>query len=439
MSADATANDDLSTNPVSVEQRNRTTRRMWRYSGILMGALFAVLIFGVMAVGFKMHGHEHSREISEPNPDDSTGLLDTIKDKISGTGGSSDESTADLTKLDLELQRAALGIELAQTKQAVRHFESAQAEWSELLDTTLTDVVGKCIAANDNLLLQFLALRQMPTPSESEPVARDILAHLNEIQSEAKAAADTDLIDHLRDSVAESKQFVFVLFAFNQARLNQLQRIREAAASHPAGELELHAALSLRATALTNKLTSVADKAARDLEASMNEDLRQLTKQRDAAAAVVTQLESQLASVARGEKLNSQVEAETTEPLVSRADYDREIDSIRTDLIAFTTPGYVQPESADKLVYRKTKRPFSYSALKRIGALEDSDKGRAILLRVGGSKTATQQNDRPLGNFPRMNSISELRKPDLVARLKETQRLLRQYGQLMVEDGLLSP
>ena len=107
-------------------------------------------------------------------------------------------------------------------------------------------------------------------------------------------------------------------------------------------------------------------------------------------------------------------------------------------LLPSLLPVTSNPESADKLVYHKTKRPFSYSALNVLGALEDSEKGRAILFRVGGSKTASQQNDRPLGSFPRMNSISELRKPDVVARLKETQRLLRQYGRLMVDDGLLS-
>ncbi|WP_146415355.1 hypothetical protein [Crateriforma conspicua] len=401
--------------------------------------MFAALVFGVTAVAFKMHRHEQNQEIAKPSSDDSTGLLDNIKKKISGTTTSSDESTADLSKLDFELQRIALEIEFAQTKQSVHHFESAQADWSELVGATLSDSVGKRIAGNEGLLLQFLALRQMPAPSKPEPVARDILARLNEIQNGANDATNISAINRLRAALAETKQFTFVSFAFHQARLNQLQRIREAAVSHPEGEFELHATISLRAAALTNELTSVAEKAARDVQASIDEELRQLSKQRDEAADVVAKLNSQLARLARRERLDSQVESENTEQLVSRDDYNRELESIRTDLVAFTTPGYVQPESADKLVYHNTKRPFSYTALKRIGALEDSETGLAILLRVGGSKTATQQNDRPLGSFPRMNSISELRKPNVVARLKEAQRLLRQYGQLMVEDGLLSP
>jgi len=221
--------------------------------------------------------------------------------------------------------------------------------------------------------------------------------------------------------------------------VDELHAIRESADSLPAGEFELHAAVSIRAAALVNNLNAAAGEAARELEASLEKELGQLKQQRDVGATLVSQLESQLASVAKGETLDTSPAPEANRTPASREDYRREMDRIRTDLVAFTTHGYAQPESADNLVYQKVKRPFSYSALQRIGALEDSEKGRAILLRVGGSKTATQQNDRPLGNFPRMNSISELRKPEIVARLKNAQRLLRQYGLLMVEDGLLSP
>jgi hypothetical protein len=38
-----------------------------------------------------------------------------------------------------------------------------------------------------------------------------------------------------------------------------------------------------------------------------------------------------------------------------------------------------------------------------------------------------------------MNSRTELQKPVVVSRLKDAQRLLSDYGLLMVDDGLLSP
>ncbi len=280
----------------------------------------------------------------------------------------------------------------------------------------------------------------MPSPIEPEPIAQDVIALLNDVQREVDRTTQTEsTLKDERATIAEGTKFVLISFAFNQARLDQLHQIREAAESSPASEFELHAAISVRAASLANKLNAAAAEAARELEATMDSELKTLTQERDASNKLVMNLKKQLARVAKGEQLDSRVEDDGIQPVPSRDDYNRELEKIRTDLVAFTTPGYVQPESADKLVYRKSKEPFSYSALKRIGALDDSEKGRAILLRVGGSKSATQQNDRPLGSFPRMNSISELRKPNVVARLSEAQRLLRQYGSLMVEDGLLSP
>lgn len=441
MSADATVNDGVpSSNAVSAERRNRSAQRKWRFSGILTAALFAALMFGLLTVGFRMHQAEKDRESLETTQGESAGLVNRIKEKISEAAPSSGESTADLTKLNVELQRAAIEIELAQTRRALHHLEDARADWNELLDATLSDSFGKRIAWDEELLLQFLALRQMPAPSESEPTEPQVFEHLAAIHREASSpTADVESIHRLRDELGETTQFIIVSFVFHQARLNHLHQIRRTAAAGPIGNTELHAAISMREDDLARELTSAADEAADKLEASMDEESRLLSEQRDDTANDVTHLESQIALLVRGEKLDSQADAISTQPLVSRGDYVRELQTIREDLTAFTSPGYVQPESADKLVYHKTKLPFSFSALKRIGALEDSEKGLAILFRAGGSKTATQQNDRPLGSFPRMNSISELRKPDVFARVKDAQRLLRTYGQLMVDDGLLSP
>jgi hypothetical protein len=403
---------------------------------------FAALMLGVMAVAFKIHEHRQDSTNTLEDVDKNSGLLDKISNAVIGGERSADDlpPSADMAKVNLELQRAAFAMEIAQAKQAVRHLESANAEWTALLNTTLSDAIGKRIAGNEELLLRFMALRQMPSPIEPEPIAQDIIALLNDVQREVDRSTQTEsTLKDERATIAEGTKFVLISLAFNQARLDELNQIREAAASSPASEFELHAAISVRAASLANKLNAAAAEAARELEATMDSELKTLTQERDASNKLVMNLEKQLAQIAKGEQLETRVEDDGVQPVPSRDDYNRELEKIRTDLVAFTTPGYVQPESADKLVYRKTKEPFSYSALKRIGALDDSEKGRAILLRVGGSKSATQQNDRPLGSFPRMHSLSELRKPNVVARLSEAQRLLRQYGSLMVEDGLLSP
>ena len=138
----------------------------------------------------------------------------------------------------------------------------------------------------------------------------------------------------------------------------------------------------------------------------------------------------------RGEQPTKHESAER-EPIASREDYMRESPAIRTLLKPFTTPGYAQPNSADKMIHGSAKQPVSYSTLKRIGALEE--KGLSVLFRVGGTKSTSQQNDRPLGGFPRMYSLKELEKPDVRSRVVEAQRLLQQYGPFLIEDGLLAP
>lgn len=338
--------------------------------------------------------------------------------------------------INRELRRAAIDIELAQAKQALRHLESVQAEWSKLLDATFNDVAGKRIAGNEELLLRFIALRRMPSPMTSAEFTNQLNSIAQELQAQA---IDGRTLDRLTSNVTETKQRTFVASEFHQARADYLHVLRESAASLPAGDVELSAAISIRDSVLTNNVHSAAVAATQGVESSLDNELKQLKKDRDDAASLVAHLKMDLARAEKGESLNTPPADEVSTLLAARQDYEKELERIRTDLVAFTTPGYVQPESADKLVYHQTKQPVSYSALQRIGALEDSEKGRAILLRVGGSKSATQQNDRPLGNFPRMNSISELRKPAIATRVREAQRLLRTYGLLMVKDGLLSP
>lgn len=385
-----------------------------------------------------MHRLQLVPPIVKPEPKDNRGLSETIGNAVAGTNNVPDGTVSDanLAKIGLELRRAAFDMEFAQAMQALRHLESAQANWKKLLESTLHDNIGRRISGSEQLLRRFTALRRFPPPSMPNEIDRDFSAHLHVIQQQAKWADDGESIERLLAEAKNTKQQVLIAFAFHQARADQLDTMRESAAALAETEVELHSAESLRVSAHANHLKSAAQEAADELEVSLKMELAQLERQREDTGKVIAQLQSRVTRIQKGETLNPE---SPVQGVASREDYEQEMNRIRTDLVAFTTPGYVQPESADKLVYRKTKLPFSYSSLQRIGALEDSKKGRTILLRVGGSKSATQKNDRPLGNFPMMNSISDLRKPEVVSRLKESQRLLRQYGSLMVEDGLLSP
>jgi len=444
VSADVTTHENQpSAARTSAQERRRAAQRMWRFTSILVPLLFALLIVGVLAVASRLHLRQRNSLVVQPHHDDSPGRSDRVTNAASETDANSDESrsAANFAAIEFKLQQAALDMELAQARQALRHLEDVQTEWTKLLESTLHDSVGKRIAGNEELLLRFIALRRMSPPQATAPLLPDFAKKLSDVHAKAKSSdTDGNIVNGTRTEARRIEQDFVEGYRFFHRRVSHLHALRESAASLPAGDVELFAALSLRAAALANDLKSAADEAARELDASLEEELSQLKQQRDNAAALVTQLEAQLTRVANGESAEIQSDGQGAQPLPPREEYERELKLIRANLVAFTTPGYVQPESADKLVYRKAKQPISYSALQRIGALEDSEKGRAILLRVGGSKSATQQNDRPLGNFPRMNSVEQLRKDeDVKARVRNAQRLLKRYGSLMVEDGLLSP
>ena len=435
MSADVSSgDDDSSTALFSVEQRRRADARRWRYSDLLVPFLLAVLLFTVVVVPLTLHRQELDSRTVSPEPGETSGQHGAINDAVSGTSDESSETG--LAKIKLELLRTKLDMELAQASQAIRHSESARSAWANLLAATLSDTVGKRIAGSEKLLLRFDALRKMLLP---EQCARNLASDLRTHRNEADRAADAAALKHLTDGTVTTRQNADVAFAFHQARVNELQAIRQVTALLSPGNLDIAEALNRRGEALAAVRDSAAEQAAGELAESLDSEFNQLEKQRTDGADLVSQLQSELALVAKGESVNATSDIQNSQTQGSREDYQRELDRIRTDLVAFTTPGYVQPESANKLVYHKVKRPFSYSALQRIGALQDSEEGRETLLRVGGSKTATQQNDRPLGNFPKMNSNSELAGPEIIVCLKEAQRLLRQYGHLMIEDGLLSP
>ena len=431
MSADVTNNDSASTNPPSVAQRNRSIRRKWRYSGVLVMLSMALLMVAIVGVAVVLQRQSLKPPVN-PDPKKTLGEDSTHIRAAS-------RSSASFAKIELEMQRFQFQIELAHAIEAERRLTSVKTDWSNLLESTLRDSVGSRIAGDERLLLRFRAIQQSAKSGANKPDKGDSFASLSEIGRDAKDATG-HTFEQLRKTLRRKHDSVDNAIAFYGQHLSYLRTLRESAASLPQSENDLHSAIKLHAAAIASKAKATSGEAAIELNASLDSERTRAIGERDSAAELVNGLESQLHELRSGKPVTSRTQNATNVPPASRDDYKRDFERIRVNLIAFTTPGYVQPKSADVLVFRKTKAPISYSALQRIGALDDTPVGRSILLRVGGSKSASQQNDRPLGTFPRMNSIEQLKNDrNVKARVTEAQRLLRQYGPFMVEDDLLSP
>ncbi|WP_099258750.1 hypothetical protein [Rhodopirellula bahusiensis] len=423
MSADVSATNESSTPTLSVEQRRQREKHHWWLSTALVPILLLVIPVGIGAVALLLHGRQMPPPDPVPPPDET--------ELIAG------EVDANVVGIRLQLQKASFDIGLAQAKQSLRHLESAEQEWSTLLDATLHDSAGRQIAGSDELLLRFIALREMPLPIESKMTASDLAFAVDDLAKNVNME-DADSLRSVAEAFEKASERAVLLFNLRQARTDQLKILRDSAQSLVPSPYKLSMAISRRPATVSSKLEAIAEKVKRDTETMLNEELERLETQHEKAVDLVEQLTAQLKSVQSGEALATTDSDEPAIPLATRQEYRDEFDRIRAVLTAFTTPGYVQPETADKLVFHDTKQPVSYSALERIGALE-AKKGLPILFRVGGSKSATQQNDRPLGTFPRMNSISELGNPNIAARVEEAQELLCKYGSFLIEDGLLAP
>ena len=114
--------------------------------------------------------------------------------------------------------------------------------------------------------------------------------------------------------------------------------------------------------------------------------------------------------------------------------------AVRDLLTPITTPGYKQPGSSGSLQFTSEKQPMSYAGLLRTRALVDSTKGRELLFSIAQPLNALGKlNDRPLGGFPPNRNHYDIDNAEVREKLKRAQAFLRNYGEAMVEAGLLSP
>ena len=424
--------DDDAVEEVSVADRERSARRATWISTLLVALLFAVIPLVVLIVGLSLHrSASHTPNITTPADTDNS----AASARANNSASSSMDPTPEFKSIDLQLQRATADLVISSAQQSITHLEAARRDWQHILDQTFHDDTGSRIAADEQLLLQFIALQAMPQPEHDSP---ELHAVLNDIR--VAATADSAPFDQLTGATGELAQIAFTAFVFHEAHRGVLEKLRTKAANSATGEVDLATKLLNRSTELASQRQFASSDAANAVKAQLEAEQTELSEQLEENRSTMAELTRQLERLQRGQPIDDpSSQSKEDSSVASRDDYLRESDKIRTMLKPFITPGYVQPESADKLAYQNIKQPVSFSALKQIGALQPTQRGIEILFRVGGSKSSTYQNDRPLGGFPRMNSRDELEKPDVLSKVRDVQRLLREYGPYLVEDELLSP
>lgn len=142
---------------------------------------------------------------------------------------------------------------------------------------------------------------------------------------------------------------------------------------------------------------------------------------------------AELRETARQQEEHRQASAKATlETAARRARMKQSMPLIRQYLAPCITPASRQLNGS-KWVYSDTKVPLSLSGIRAYGALENTPRGYERMYWIGGG----DQNDRPDGVFE--SYIGGAIYDNEVPKVRTAQRLLTEFGDLLVADGLLSP
>lgn len=424
LSTDATANYGENTaGDRSIDARRKSAERAWFLTGGLF-AIFAALFFLVGSAGSLYWHHLSVLPVPAPQPPN---------ERTTHNG----KSTTDASQVSRDLNRVAFDLEALLAKRALAVCSAAESNWEELRDTTLYGETGRTIANDEKLLLRFILLDQITSHDLQEALPASPEERLAALRSRATATSDGRTLGELTAAVAALRSKAQTATNFHQARLVLLNDLRVSSAALPAAAMPLHRAIQQRQEQIKQNRLRATNAARAAVTKEVNSELERLQSAHTHNNTRLEALQEQLAAIQSGRQV-----PQTTPALppsqASRDSFREKRKVIATLLKPFTSPGYAQPTLPSGMSGGREKIPMSLSKLQQIGAL-DKDRGIRLLYRIGGLQSGAERNDRPLGSFPRMNSLAELEKPDVKQRVELAQRLLREFGLLLVEDGLLSP
>lgn len=331
--------------------------------------------------------------------------------------------------------------------------------WQRDRASLLTDGRGRAIAGSDESLERFVVLDSQPIPS-----LRDVEGWQNDLASlrtSLVAAGDATgveiaqvpdgfqrTIDGLESQTSDATTRLLAL-------RNAVERVSASREAHDGGQT-LEAAIRQSAEKRQQKrdeeIVAVIEDVHRQFSRQMQEEAaatQRLIEERalEHARAVREELleaqkldekiELQQLAELRDEARQKEEQRRTAakaqlETAARRARMQQSMPLIRQYLAHCITPGNRQLNGS-KWGYSDTKVPLSLSGIRASGALENTPTGYERMYWIGGG----DQNDRPDGVFE--SYIGGAIYDSEVPKVRTAQRLLTDFGDLLVEDKLLSP
>lgn len=408
--------------------KKQAALRAWRRTNLLAG-LVVFLLVGVSLL-VALRGRQNPGSTRDRSPS----LTQTIErlrssDLLATEQEALERRQARLAAAQRELLRMETLVLLRKTEPLGRRYEETLEDWRTRLSDVAASEAGRRLLAVPDAWSQAVALKRIT--DTAPPIAwREEFERLAERIS---AGSIDTLTLAQRDDIPELQQRLRSATNTLQSYRSQLDElVASVAGANPTDDV-VSDAFAWHEARVADQRRERAAQAARDEEQKIDAEVRELGEQRAMLLATAKRLTEDLAAAQRGEKPTG-----VSRPATVTAGYQDRLPEMQRLLRPFLAPGYAQPLGSEGLVMETVKRPMSYGAIRSAGALEDTNAGLAMLFRLGGWKGGTQRNDRPLGDFPRMNSDAELAKPAVRASVHRAQQLLRDYGPQLVLDRLLA-
>lgn len=422
MSNDPSVNSENPNEGSRIEQRASRARRAWRLSTYL----FVFVVLAVVACASSVSVYIHRLSVASGDHDSEPHSPNTPAETSSET---------ELQSITADLRRKFVESRIAALRTSLKQVHSLRDECSQKQHQLLHGDAGRQLATHDPSVLRMIALFDLK-PETLEVTLNDV-DRLEQDLSLTSASGFSNVLESVEvfQQRAESQASYYTNW------LRESDQIQQAAVRFPRSTVTLNEVIQCRETKVADARREAAAKEAASAEAAFKQTHDKTNSAIEKLNADLSALRKQLSEAAQHEDPAENTGPDSPHPPAAlRVQYLHELPDHKPILRPFITSGYSQPLTADEFVYQREKHPVSYESLRRIGALNDSKEGWQILFRIGGSRSSTNANDRPLGLFPRMNSDDDLQRDSNVKRqVRQAQQFLATYGPLLVADGLLSP
>ena len=334
-------------------------------------------------------------------------------------------------------RRIAIESDVTRISTRLDEIDQLDSMWTSDIARLSSEDDGRRIAGSPVQLERYAVLLKRKCPVNAEPDS--LRQRLQALQATFNATSEGTILERIPNSVEALDRLLSDsarLVEFLRERDRMLDAIVEDSREIPPADSSLSEALAgFLAERESENVRLIAERIA-DAKQESTSQVAVAEESKKQAESDLRNARRQLAESGSPAPVDS-TDVSSSERQVTRAEFQAELPAIRQLLSPFISPGYVQPVTSTDFRQSTSKSPVSLSVLKKSGALDADDKGLLALLRIGGSRQEGRANDRPLGSFPQFHSELDLSKSRIRASLTRAQTLLRDYGEFMIEDGLL--